>query len=281
MVMWEQHFIETSRGIFEYFQKGSGEPLCVTHLYSEFNENGNTLATPFTDYYTVYLVNLRGCGNSVKAEYESQYSMEETVLDLEAIREALGYEKWAFAGNSTGGMLALKYAVMAETHLTKIIAGGLSASKEYMYHPDSIYCEQNPNNARVIEILYSLSNPDTPREVKKTLGREWGLMSVYDKDRYDEIMNRPNSGRVVGPRLMYYANKEVHDYDLRKEIAKVTIPAFIFCGLHDAQCPHVFAEEVVKLMPNATMTTFNYSNHYPYMEEEEAFKEFVKETVNI
>lgn len=278
--MWEQNLIETSRGVFEYFKKGSGEPLCVTHHYSEFNEKGNTLAAPFTEYYTVYLVNLRGCGQSVKAEHEWQYTMEETVKDLEAIREALGYEKWAFAGNSTGGMLALKYAIMAEEHLTKIIAGGLSASNEYMNHPDSIYCKDNPNNARVLEILKLLADPNTPKEEKQALGREWGMMSVYDKDCYDEFMNRPNSGRTVGPRLNYFAYKEVNDFDLRPDLHKVRIPAFIFCGLHDAQCPHVFSKEAAELMPNATLTTFNYSNHFPFVEEEEAFKEFVKKTVN-
>ncbi|MEC2056186.1 alpha/beta fold hydrolase [Peribacillus psychrosaccharolyticus] len=50
--------------------------------------------------------------HSVKAEYDDQYSLDETVLDLESIRSALNLEKWAFAGHSTGGMLALKYAIL-------------------------------------------------------------------------------------------------------------------------------------------------------------------------
>lgn len=53
--MWEKYYIETDRGNFEYFQKGEGNPLCVTHLYSEFNSNGNLFASAFTNHYTVSL----------------------------------------------------------------------------------------------------------------------------------------------------------------------------------------------------------------------------------
>lgn len=110
--MWTQTFIETNRGTFEVFECGEGAPIAVTHLYSAYDERGNAFAHPFTDHYKVFLINLRGAGNSVKAEYEDQYSLDETVLDLESIRSALNLEKWAFAGHSTGGMLALKYAIL-------------------------------------------------------------------------------------------------------------------------------------------------------------------------
>lgn len=36
--MWQKEFIHTNRGTFECFVKGHGEPICITHLYSQFNE---------------------------------------------------------------------------------------------------------------------------------------------------------------------------------------------------------------------------------------------------
>lgn len=252
--------------------------MCVTHLYSEFNERGNTFALPFTEHYSVFLVNLRGCGKSDMAEQDADYSMEAAVADLEAIREALGFDKWAFAGHSTGGMLALKYAIMAERSLTKIVAGGLCASSDYMYHPGSIYCRENPNNKRILEIMRLLDSPDTPIEERRALGKEWFLMSIYNENQYDQIVSKPNSGKVVSARLNYFSYVELKDYDLRPALPNVTLPAFIYSGLHDAQCPHVFSKEAADLMPNATMTTFEWSNHNPFGEEEEKFKEFVIKT---
>lgn len=54
-------------------------------------------ANPFTDHYKVYLINVRGAGNSANIENDEQLSFEEIVKDLEAIREASQLKKWAFA----------------------------------------------------------------------------------------------------------------------------------------------------------------------------------------
>ncbi len=114
--------------------------MCITHLYSEFNQLGSYFADEFTKYFKVILVNLRETGKSCKAEEDDLLSMEETVYDLEALRVALGYTKWAYGGHSTGGMLGLKYAVQAQQSLSKIIVGGAAASNRYMEHKGSMYC---------------------------------------------------------------------------------------------------------------------------------------------
>lgn len=278
--MWEQHLVETARGIFEVFKKGNGQPVCITHLYSEFNENGNLFANTFTAHATVYLVNLRGCGNSTDDLSTFNYSMAHTVADLEAIRQALSFEKWIFAGHSTGGMLALKYAIMHPHSLVHIVAGGLCASSEYMHHPDSIYCIDNPNNRRIKEILTMLGNPQSSLEERRAGSKEWSLMSLYHETSYDKMISRPNSGKTVSKRLDYFSYEELPTYDLRPELPHVTTTAYIYCGLHDAQCPHKFSAEAAELMSNATLKTFDESNHFPNIEEEEAFYQFIADTFN-
>jgi proline iminopeptidase len=280
MMMWEKRFIETDRGIFEYFEKGQGEPLAVTHLYSAYDERGNTFANPFTNYYKVYLINLKGAGNSSPATDESEFSMDAAVLDLEAVREALGNSKWGFAGHSTGGMLALKYAINRPSSLTKIIAGGAAASYEYGQDPDSIYCSKNPNFARIVEIMDQLNNPSTPVEVRKELGYEWSLMSFYSEEKMKEAFTKPNSGKTVGPRLDYFRKVEYSTFDIREELKYINIPSYIYAGKYDSQCPMKFGVEIAELIPNSYLTIFEISNHNPFSEEEERFDEFVRGTLH-
>ncbi len=277
--MWRQRFIDTDRGTFELFEAGQGEPLAVTHLYSEFNEQGNTFANPFTKFYRVYLINLRACGNSVKAEHEHAYSMEASVQDLEAIRNALGLEKWGFAGHSTGGMLALKYAILHPEALTKIIAGGAAASAAYGADPDSIYCPQNKHFARSITIMDKLNDLDTPIETRRQLNYEWARMSYYDVEKLKESLKQPNSGKTVGDRLDYFRKIECATYDLRDELPDVNVPSYIYGGKHDAQCPYKFGVEIANLIPTATLTTFEKSNHNPFTEEADKFLKFVEGTM--
>lgn len=276
--MWTQNMVETPRGNFEYFKMGKGEPLCITHQYTAFNSNGNIFAAPFTTHYTVYLINLRGCGNSSDSTVHDDFSFKNSVQDLEAIRSALGFAQWSFAGHSTGGMLGLNYALMHPNSLKKIIIGGLSASSHYMSHPDSIYCKSNPNNSRLLEILQLLKDPTKSLEERRALNKEWNLMSIYKKEHYDKIMARPNSGKVVTKRLDYFISTELKNFDLTESLKTIKLPTYIYCGKYDTQCPLVFSEEIASLIPNAYLTIFEESSHNPFVEEEGVFNSFVKTT---
>ncbi|MFT9819426.1 alpha/beta fold hydrolase [Lysinibacillus sp. NPDC056185] len=277
--MWKQYLIETSRGRFEYFVRGEGEPLAITHLYMGFDERGHLFANPFTEQYKVYLINVRGAGNSADIEVDEQLSFTEIVKDLEAIREALKLKEWAFAGHSTGGMLALQYAIDSPHSLTKIVAGCTAASKEYGSHPNSIYCAENKHFNRIIEIMDLLNNPDTVREERQKLSYEWALMSYHSEEKLKVAITRPNSGRTIGKNLDYFRKVEVKSFDIREQLKSIHIPTYVFAGRHDAQCPIEFGIEIADLIPNAILTIFEQSNHNPFIEEEEEFKEFVQLTL--
>lgn len=277
--MFERKVVETERGVFEIFKKGNGNPLAFTHLYSEFNTLGNTMSQMLAEYYTVYIINLRGAGSSDGANEAYTYNMDDAIHDMEAIRKTLKIDSWTFSGHSTGGFLALKYAVMYPESLDKIIAGGLCASYEYMEHPESIYCPENPNNGRMKEIFAELRKPDTPREERSALSKEWLMMSLYKDESYYKVINKKESGRALMNKIDYFTS-ELRNYDIREQLKSSPVKAFIYCGRHDAQCPHIFSEEAAELMPNASLTTFEYSNHIPDIEEEEKFKDFLKSTVN-
>lgn len=277
--MFEVKLVDSARGIFEVFTYGQGEPLAYTHLYSEYNSNGDIMSQQLSDYYKVYVINLRGAGQSDDQTEDYTYSMDDAIHDLEAVRKALDIEKWAFAGHSTGGFLALKYAVMYPKSLTKIIAGGLCASGEYMNHPDSIYCAKNPNNQRMKDIFTEMRSPEATSEERNELAKEWIMMSLYRKDAYYDMLKRKNSGRTLMFKIDYFT-EELKEYDVRDELKQSAVRAYIYCGRHDAQCPYVFSKEAADLMPNATLETFEYSNHIPDIEEEDKFKKFLESTVS-
>lgn len=275
--MWHQKLIQTSRGDFEIFEAGKGEPLCVTHLYSEFNERGYHFADRFVEDYKVFLVNLKETGNSTEIQDEDELSMSETSKDLEAIRSALGYDSWNYAGHSTGGMLGLVYAADYPDSLNRLIVGGASATNEYVNDQESIYCDENPHNDRLKEVFSILQSDDATKEERVHAGREWTKMSLNDPGRYDEYFSKPSSGKVVQKRLEYYALNELPTYDIREDISNIKTPTIVFCGKHDSQCPFVYSEEIFNLVPNSTFYIFENSNHSPHVEEQEKFSEMVKD----
>ncbi|WP_342772011.1 alpha/beta fold hydrolase [Neobacillus piezotolerans] len=194
---------------------------------------------------------------------------------MEALRSALNFEKWSFAGHSTGGMLGLVYASSFPDSLTKVMVGGASASRGYMEHSGSIYCGNNPLNPRLKELLSTLKSAESSREERMNAGREWTEMSLYNPGKFEEYFSKPSSGKVVPNRLDYYSYTELPAYDSRERIRQIRIPAIVFCGEHDSQCPVDFSKEIAELIPNSKLYIFQKSNHAPFLEEREEFQNMV------
>lgn len=276
--MWERKNINTSRGSFEYFRFGKGEPLCITHQYIEFNEKGYTFAERFTQNYCVYLVNLKSCGNSDSVLFEEALSIKNSVLDLEAIRIALGLEKWGFAGHSTGGMIGLEYGINYSSSLTKIIIGGTCHSSDYLHHPESIYSNKNPYNKTLMSIIEQLSIPDLPLEERQRLNKEWGLISFHKKNMFDQLMKGVYLGKTNIRRLNYFRKVDINHFNVKEHLEKILVPTFIYAGKFDSQCPAIFCNEIASKIKFSYLKIFTFSDHNPFIEEAQEFNQFVRAT---
>lgn len=269
---WNQKMITTARGEFEVFTKGDGAPLCVTHHYSEFNETGDSFADAFTETNQVFLINLREAGNSAKAVQPYQLSILETVLDLEAIREVLGFDKWGFAGHSTGGMLGVVYAVyFSEKLCFNVIVG--AAAREYMtFSKDCIYNEQHPQFEKMQELMEKLKQPGLSAGEKSSLKIQRTKWSLANPDKYDDYFAADIRKELSAVRLNFFS-RELHVFDVTRKLGLITAPTLIMCGKHDVQCPLKYSVEMNELIPGSTLAVFNASNHYPFLEEAERFSE--------
>lgn len=267
---WERIAITTARGEFEVFAKGEGSPLCVTHLYSEFNETGDYFAEAFTKTNRVYLVNLREAGNSEKAVHPHQLSMLESVLDLEAIREALGFDSWGFAGHSTGGMLGVIYGIYFSPKLSfNIIIG--AAAREYMtFSNDCIYNPEHPKFRRMQQLIENLKRQDVTNEQKQQWRVERTKLSLAEPEKHDCYFSRPIVKEMSATRLNFF-NRELSIFDVTRKLSLINVPTLIVCGKHDVQCPLVYSQEMAEGIPAAQLAVFGLSNHYPFLEEADAF----------
>ncbi|MGE8207207.1 alpha/beta fold hydrolase [Heyndrickxia sp. NPDC080065] len=275
MNKWNKKLLSTSRGSFEIFIKGEGEPLCVTHHYSEFNETGDYFAETFIKTNKVFLVNLREAGYSEKALEPFQLSMLETVYDLEAIREALGFDQWGFAGHSTGGMLGIIYGIYFSNNLKfNVIVG--AAARDYMtLSPECIYNSEHPQFNRMQELIEALKRSDISNEQRNTLSIERTKLSLFQPERYQELFTLNIRKKMSAIRLNYFS-RELQIYDVTKKLPFISVPTLIMCGKHDVQCPLSYSIEMNELVPNSKLIIFHNSNHYPFLEEANLFMEEFK-----
>lgn len=270
MDIWKRRLVNTSRGVFEIFIKGEGTPLCVTHHYSEFNETGDYFADTFTSSHQVYLVNLREAGQSAKAVEHYQLSMLETIFDLEAIREALGYNQWGYAGHSTGGMLGIIYAIYFSDSLSFNVVVGAAAREYATFSSECIYNRNHPQFTRMQELIEELKRSDLSDEARKALSIERTKLSLYDPQRYSEFFSTDRTKKMSATRMNFF-NRELQIFDVSKKLKLITTPTLIMCGNYDVQCPLVYSLEMHDEILGSKLVTFLKSNHYPFLEEKELF----------
>ncbi len=269
---WKRNLLKTSRGVFEVFFKGEGEPLCVTHHYSEFNQSGDYFAETFTKTNKVFLINLREAGNSEKAKEPYQLSFLETIFDLEAIREELGFDKWGYAGHSTGGMLGIIYGIYYSKSLKFIVIVG-AAAREYMtFSKDCIYNPEHSKFNRMQELIEALKHSDLTSERRRELKVQRTKLSLFDPEKYDKLFYLNISKGMCVIRMNFF-NRELQIYDVTKKLELISTPTLIICGKYDVQCPMIYSIEMEEGIPNSKLVIFEKSNHYPFLEEPEQFTE--------
>ncbi|MED3537378.1 alpha/beta hydrolase [Bacillus toyonensis] len=264
-IMWKRQMLRTKRGTFELFTKGNGEPLCVTHHYSQFNETGDYFADVFTATHRVFLINLRDAGSSVTAQSENELSMIETIHDLEAIRETSQLPTWHFAGHSTGGMLGLLYAITYPNSLQSLVVAGAAASN-YAETPFCIYHPEHPQFHYMQELIENLKSPYLTSEERKELSTKRTKLSLYKPENYNFYFCRPIKKTMSTNRMNAFAH-EYSSFDLRESLPSIKTKTLIMCGRHDVQCPIQYSIEMHEGIRNSIFIPFEDSNHYPFLEE--------------
>src|SRR5580692_9151979 len=128
----QEGFVDAHGALIYYTTVGRGAPLVIVH--------GGPGASH--DYFLPYLLPLartnklifideRGSGRSEKLEDVKQYTVENMVSDVEAVRMALNLGKISLLGHSYGGVLAQAYALKYPEHLSHLIlASTFSSTKE-------------------------------------------------------------------------------------------------------------------------------------------------------
>ncbi|MEI5906718.1 alpha/beta hydrolase [Bacillus spongiae] len=274
MKIWQRKIVNTNRGSFEIFIKGSGKPLCVTHLYSIFNHSGDYFADSFTCSFQVYLINLRETGSSVKAIEPYQLSMLETVFDLEAIREALGLSSWTFAGHSTGGMLGAVYGIFCSKSLDQLLLVGAAARDYFTFSSSCIYHQEHPKFQEMQQLNIQLKQKHlSPKERKKSKIKRIKL-SLHQPDKYKTYFSKEINKGLSAARMDYF-NREIQLFDITKKLKLISTSTLIVCGRFDVQCPLEYSEEMHEKIPQSTLIIFENSNHYPFLEEATRFTEEV------
>src|SRR5512139_3959983 len=112
---------------------GQGYPLVLMHGGPGLDHTSLLSLQPLADQFTLIFYDHRCNGRSEGAEVSSM-TWENLTADAEALRQTLGFNKWAILGHSFGGNVALEYALRYPQSLSHLILMDTGGDERWVQH---------------------------------------------------------------------------------------------------------------------------------------------------
>jgi proline iminopeptidase len=260
-------------GELNYTVAGSGPPLCLNHQYGAVSAV-SPLAEGFTPFFTCYAINAGGIEGSGPVRDPADLTMEALADDLEAARVALGLKRWVVAGHSTGGMVALIYALRYPEAVAGLILSGTAASHRFVN--GSIYDPHHSHGTELHERMQAMLRGD-PEGAKRYRELVFTL-SVADPACTPLSRWGTSFGRVSTQRLQAFIQsvQSTPRFDVEPDLPRITVPTLVIVGRYDPQCPIENSERIAREIPGARLVVCEQSGHFPFIEEPDVFRDAMR-----
>ena len=248
---------------------GAGHPLVLMHGGPGAD---HWTMLPFRrcrDQFTLVFYDHRCNGRSVGAPVTSM-TFENLTADADALRQRLGFTRWAVLGHSFGGYVALEYALRYPdrvSHLVLLDTGG--DSRWPRLHAPRILAERGYEPAKVELARRFFSGEIAPREMFPALLR---LGDAYY--HHPSLLHtardllRGEWRTKLQPEALIFAGRHLLDgWSVMDRLGEITAPTLVMAGRDDFQFPPEHQEELAARIPNAKLRIIERAGHNAHTEQ--------------
>ena len=256
---------------------GRGDPLLLMHGGPGADHWTLLPFRRLADQFTVVFYDHRCNGRSVGAPVESM-TWDNLTADADALREALGFERWAVLGHSFGGHVALEYALRYPERLSRLIL--LDTGGDYRWSRE--------NAARVVAARgYGAE--------KAELVRRWFHGEIEPGEMFRILMRlgpiyNPHTSVVafareafherhtkLRPEAFIFASHALLDgWTVMDRLARIDTPTLVMAGREDFIFPPECQAELVAGIPDARLRLIDRAGHNPHEEQTAEVMEAVR-----
>jgi proline iminopeptidase len=220
------------------------------------------------DRFTLVFYDHRCNGRSVGAPVTSM-TWENLTADADALRQRLGFGKWAVLGHSFGGKVALEYALRypeSLSHLILLDAGGDSYWDQQ--HAPELLAKRGFSRRKVALARRWFNGQTAPWEFYPTLLR---LGGAYD----------PHTSFVSAVRTMFAERRSkarpqaeifgfgqlMKGWTVMDRLGEITVPTLVLAGRDDFLFPPEHQGQLAAGIPGARLEIIERAGHNPHDEQ--------------
>ena len=247
---------------------GHGYPLVLMHGGPSADLYTLMSFKPLAKQFTLVFYDHRCNGRSTGAEVTSM-TMENLTADADALRQALGFEKWAVLGHSFGGSVALEYALRYPTSLSHLLLVNSGGDYRWAAEKSSELLAKRGFSPEIVELARRHLNGQF--EPDKMFSNLMKLGKAYN----------PHTGLRQMPHMLFYGLQSklqpeamifgetvvLKNWTVMDRLGEIKVPTLVMAGREDFIYPPEHQEELAAGIPNARLVLIDRAGHNPHDEQ--------------
>jgi proline-specific peptidase len=241
---------------------GDGPPLLLMHGGPGADHWTMLPFRQLSDRYTLVFYDHRCNGRSVGPPVSSM-TFENLTADADALREALGFERWAVLGHSFGGHVALEYALRYPDRLSHLVLLDTGADSRWFRENAAALVAQRGYGAEKADLVRRWFHGEfDPKHMLRILMR---LGSIYN----------PHTSRLAAVRMMFrarhsklapdaliFAGQVLHaGWVVTDRLGEMDVPTLVIAGVDDFVYPPDCQRELASGIAGARLQLIERAGH--------------------
>lgn len=248
---------------------GHGYPLLVMHGGPGLDHTTLDTLQPLADRFTLILYDHRANGRSTGAT--ETMTFDNLVRDAEALREKLGYERWAVAGHSFGGHVALEYALRHPDRISRLLLLDTAADAHWYQKSAPAILEKRGWSAKAVHAAQRFFNGElAATEVRGAVMRFF--FAYFYTIRVRDVPNVIASAFKLKLRpeaIVHGFGVLLKHWSVMTRLGDIQMPTLVIGGREDFLFPPEHQAILADRIPYAQLEVIEHAGHNAHAEQAE------------
>lgn len=248
-----------------FFRKlGEGKPLFILHGLFGLSDNWATVGKILSEYFEIYLIDLRNHGGSPHSDEWTYPAMANDVYEL--INNQLPNYPITLLGHSLGGKVAMQFASMYPEKLKKLIVVDM-APKDYPVGDRSLI-----DNMLAMDLEKIKSRKEADEKISSFV-KEPAVRQLLSKNLYWNE-EKKLSWRFNLKTISENISEVGKTFSVKKGIQ---VPALFIKGEKSNYIQEIYMPAIKKIFAHSKFKTIEGAGHWVHAEKPKEFTECIKE----
>ena len=246
---------------------GHGEPLLLMHGGPGLDHWSLTPFRQLADRHTIVFYDHRCNGRSTGAPVTSM-TWENLTADADALRQQLGFERWAVLGHSFGGQVALEYVLRYPERVTRLVLLDTAGDARWSQQKAADVLAGrgfNPKTVAVARRFYD--GRVAPKDFFRASMR---LLPTYDHRfsllRLAREMLEGGWRAEMRPEALTFGGQMMRGWSVMGRLGEIRAPTLVIAGHDDFLFPPESQALLAAGIPGAQLRIIERAGHNPQAE---------------